>query len=165
MLEDKRLRIERAGMESAAKYIPLDLAVREWRDAVTGAGFDTSIKSFCSLLGVSYYIDKGELCALISELSSLLCSGSALVLDHPDEHYFEGNNKNAVLAAGAGEAMRGGYSYDELEELLHDAGFLIYEYADEAEAERSFFCEYNEEHPDSPLHAQPHVALALAVKK
>ena len=165
MLEDKRLRIERAGLKSAAVYIPLDLAASGWRDAVTGAGFDASIKSFCSLLGVSYYIDKTELSALLSGLGSLMCSGSALVFDHPDGHYFEGDNKNAVLAAGAGEAMRGGYSYGEIEEMLRDAGFLIYEYADEAEAERSLFSEYNKEHPDAPLHAQPHVALVLAVRK
>ena len=49
---------------------------------------DLNIKTFFSLLGVSYYLTKEELSSLIECLFEMVSEGSSIVFDYPDENLF-----------------------------------------------------------------------------
>ena len=49
---------------------------------------DLNIKTFFSLLGVSYYLTKEELASLIECLFEMVPEGSSIVFDYPDENLF-----------------------------------------------------------------------------
>lgn len=68
------------------------------------------------------------------EISSISCAGSSICFDYPRSSDGTESRRNRELAAAAGERMKAQYSWDELEKLLSEAGFLVYEHlnADEA---------------------------------
>ncbi len=61
--------------------------------------------------------------------------------------------------------MKAKYSYDEMEVLLSEAGFLIYEHMNADEAREAFFREYNHKNSDHVMTAPEGVGYCLAVKK
>ena len=86
-------------------------------------------------------------------------------MDYPDEEYFKGKgNMSVSLAAGAGEDMKSGLSYEKIQDMLEKAGLLIYEHLDSYQAGR-FFERYNAAHEQHPIHAEKNVCLIHAVKR
>ena len=75
------------------------------------------------------------------------------------------SHRNRELAAAAGELMKAKYSYSETEALLSEAGFLIYEHMNAAEATKAFFQEYNHKNAEHVMTAPEGVGYCLAVKK
>ena len=61
--------------------------------------------------------------------------------------------------------MKAKYSYDEMETLLEEAGFLIYEHMNASEATETFFREYNHKNAEHRMTAPEGVGYCLAVKK
>ena len=60
--------------------------------------------------------------------------------------------------------MKAEYTYDELEALLSEAGFLIYEHMSADEATEAFFQKYNRLSPGHSMAAPQGVGYCLAVK-
>ena len=60
--------------------------------------------------------------------------------------------------------MKAQYSYNELEELLSETGFLVYEHLDADEATNAFFQEYNS-NMEYSMTAPAGVGYCLAVKQ
>lgn len=95
--------------------------------------------------------------------------GSSIVFDYPDEHYMtddagERAKKQVLLAKAAGEAMLSCYSYREMEALLSDQGFSIYEHlSPQAMTDRNFDA-YNRANPLHTITAFDNVNYCLAVK-
>jgi K+-sensing histidine kinase KdpD len=73
--------------------------------------------------------------------------------------------KNRELAESANESMKARYTYEEMERMLADAGFLIYEHLNAEEADQAFFHAYNQADPSHEMHAPQGVSYCLAVKK
>ena len=165
VLADKERRIEKASLESGAVYIPCDLADPAWKDRLTGGGFDPGQKAFCSLLGISYYLDKDAFRSLLTNLGTLLCNGSAICLDYPSPEGSSETRTNQALARGAGEQMKAQYSLREMEALLAECGFLVYEHLDHTDMTSQYFAEHNRSCPDHPLDAPKGVCYLLAVRK
>ena len=69
------------------------------------------------------------------------------------------------VTALAASARSAGKTYEELETLLADAGFLIYEHLDAEEATEAFFRAYNEKNAEHEMAAPKGVSYCLAVKK
>ena len=61
--------------------------------------------------------------------------------------------------------MKAKYTYDEIESLLSEAGFLIHEHMNAAEATKVFFREYNNKNTEHVMSAPEGVGYCLAVKK
>ena len=61
--------------------------------------------------------------------------------------------------------MKAQYSYDELESLLSEAGFLVYEHLDADEATRIVFQENNQSNVEHGMTAPKGVGYCLAVKR
>ncbi len=165
VLADKQSRIEKAGLESGSVYVPCDLADPAWKDRITESGFDPGQKAFCSLLGISYYLDKDAFRSLLTALSSLLCDGSAICLDYPSTEDGHETRTNQTLAQGAGEQMKAQYAPRELEALLAECGFLVCEHLDHEAMTGQYFAEHNRACPEHPLEAPKGVCYLLAVRK
>ncbi len=166
MIRDKQRRIKQSDLKhsSEVEYVGCDLTILSWKEALIHKGFDGRKPSFGSLLGISYYLSKTEFGNLIGTISSIACEGAAICFDYPLAKGGEENRRNRELAAAAGEPMKARYSYEEMETLLSEAGFLIYEHMDAAEATEAFFREYNRKNAGQGMTAPEGVGYCLAVK-
>lgn len=170
---DKRLRLERAGLAFPANVhtVEADFTSAHWLTALTQASaFDSSRISFCSALGLTYYLAAHTFDALLCALSSVLPRGSALVFDYPDEstgteQSGERTRKQSMLAKAANEQMLAGYSCRDIEQLLAAHGFLVYEHLTPPEITSQYFSVYNQANFAHPMTAFDHVNYCLAVKQ
>lgn len=165
VLADKKQRVERAGLTSAAVYVPCDLSSDDWQEALARAGFGPERKTFASLLGISYYLEKPEFAKLLKNIRSMTAEGSAICFDYPLADESHETKTNQILAAGAGEAMKAVWTFEELERVLQDAGFLIYEHLNETEMTDQFFASYNSGNPEHTMMAPRGVGYITAVNK
>lgn len=101
--------IERSGIEekSAVEYIPCDLADAEWKTLLRGAGFRPGDKSFGSLLGLSYYLDRDSFRGLLRSISDLWSDGSAICFDYQTPDGSGETRRNEQLAGAAGGEHEG----------------------------------------------------------
>ena len=163
---DKLERITRAGwtIPDNLTFVPMDFTKDSLTERLTAAGFDPSVKSFFSWLGVSYYLSAETIGKTLSELSSLCAEGSALVFDYPDENFFDAPEKRVqntiMMAKAGGEPMQSAFSYSELEKLLEKHGFLIYELLTPDDIQRDII-----DKAGTGIKAFEHVNYCLAVRK
>lgn len=165
-LEEKRARLERAGVTPPDNvfFVGADLSQADWgRKLEEHPAFSRKKISFCSLLGLVYYLSVPDFAALLDTLKELLPRGSALAFDYPAAG--GAPSRQALLAGAAGEAMRADYDPMALEKLLSDHGFLAYEHLAPSEITRRFFEGWNLAHPERPMEAQPGVNYCLAVRQ
>lgn len=149
---------------SNTNYIKTDFSFDNWiNDLINNKNFNKNKLSFCSLLGVTYYLTKEEFQNVLNALSSVLCKGSTIVFDYPNDLINE--TKQSKLAQQANEEMKATYNYDELEKMLEINNFLIYEHLQADEITERFFKEYNEYEKDHLITAEYNVDFCLAVKK
>lgn len=150
MIEDKVKRIKRTGLKEQCPtvHIPCDLSQDSWGRSVIENGFNQKKQVLGSLLGISYYLSKEDFKGLLKNISELWCDGSSICFDYPT--YGEGieSINSRELANAAGEQMQAKYSYEEIESLLSDCGFLIYEHHDKESATKKFFEKYNNSNPN-----------------
>lgn len=165
-LEEKRERLDRAGLTPPDNvcFVGADLAGADWGRALEEhPSFSRKKISFCSLLGLVYYLSSTEFSALLDTLRELLPRGSALAFDYPAAG--DAPSRQALLAGAAGEAMRADYDPMALEKLLAGHGFLAYEHLTPAGITRRFFDGWNRAHPERPMEAQGGVNYCLAVRQ
>ena len=165
MLADKRARLTRAGLESCAIDVPCDLSDASWRDKLLAHGFKPDVKSFGGLLGISYYLDRGEFTALLTALGEIMPEGSAICFDYPSTDDGQEARTNRALARGAGEQMKARYAHAELEALLAECGFLIYEHLGPDEMTEQYFADHNRADPARRMESPKGVGYVLAVRK
>lgn len=167
ILSDKLNRIKANNLKEKCntKYIPCDLSKKEWIKSLTDSGFEFCAQSFGSLLGISYYLKKENFKALLNSISSVWCAGSSICFDYPSYEEGKESQKNQELAKAADEPMLAKYSYGEIEKLLENSGFLIYEHLDHTAAAKQFFDSYNAANPPYKMYAPKGVCYCLAVKK
>lgn len=164
--KDKLERIHRAGwtVPDNLAFVPVDFTKDSLTERLTAAGFDPTVKSFFSWLGVTYYLSAEAIGKTLSELSSLCAEGSTLVFDYPDQNFFDASEKRVqntiMMAQAAGEPMQSVFSYGELEKLLQKHGFLIYELLTPDDIQRDIIGKAG-----ADLKAFEHVNYCLAVRK
>ncbi len=170
---DKRKRLKSAGIAipENVHYIAADFNDARWSDKLVQ--FPASHKeeiSMCSLLGVSYYLEKSSLARTIQDLAKLMPKGSGIACDYPDQDSYtdkagERAKKQFILAGGASETMLASYAYPELEELFARRGFLLYEHLTPLEITEQYFTRYNEANPDHMMTAFDNVNYCLAMRQ
>lgn len=163
---DKKERVSRAGWERPynLSFVPVDFTKDSLTERLLAGGFDKSLKTFFSWLGVTYYLTVEAIDKTIAELSDICAEGSTLVFDCPDEGFFTSDVrrvKNTIMmAAAGGEPMRSALSYSELEKLLERHGFLIYEFMTPDDIQRDII-----DSVGADMKAFEHVNYCLAVRK
>ena len=162
---DKRSRIAAAGLTIPENlhFIEGDLADASATDALRAhPAFDPGKISFCSLLGIVYYLKQQDFSALLRQLAKVLPAGSRVAMDYPARDPSAQFDRQSALARGAGEAMQAAYTRQEMEELLQDAGFRIERDMNPAEITDTYFAAYNRRNPDHPIFAAENVNYCLA---
>jgi len=170
---DKQKRIQSviAQKTSNLHYVAVDFTEKGWEDSLVAcSGFNPNNISFCSLLGISYYLSKSIFAQLINDISSIIPNGSSIVFDYPDENTYtpeagERTKKQVAMAGAVNEKMLASYAYLELEKLLADSNFLINEHLTPDEITAQYFKKYNQANPEHPMTAFDNVNYCLAVKK
>ena len=163
---DKLERIARAGwtVPDNLVFVPVDFTKDSLTDRLIASGFDPSVKSFFSWLGVTYYLSLGAIDTMLSALSRLSAEGSTLVFDYPDENFFDAAERRVqntiMMAKAGGEPMQSAFSYGELEKLLEKHGFLIYELLTPDDIQRDVIDKVG-----ADMKAFEHVNYCLAVRK
>lgn len=163
---DKQERITRAGwtVPDNLTFVPMDFTKDSLAERLIAAGFDPSAKSFFSWLGVTYYLSAEAIDTMLSALSTLCADGSTLVFDYPDENFFDAPEKRVqntiMMAKAGGEPMKTAFSYRELETLLEQHDFLIYELLTPRNIQRDII-----DKTGADLKAFEHVNYCLAVRK
>lgn len=120
----------------------------DWIKDLLASGFKPA-KTFCSILGLSYYLKKDEFIKMLKSLYTILEPGSCMVLDYPNELTLTEDvnpilKKQMMMATAADESMLDVYSYQDLEMIMNDIGFLIYEHLNHQDIEAEFFKEFNQ---------------------
>lgn len=170
---DKQKRIQSVIAEKPSNlhYVSVDFTEDSWeRNLINYSKFEKSKVSFCSLLGISYYLTKNTFEQTINTISSIVPKGSSIAFDYPDENTYtpkaaERVKKQVAMAVGADEKMLASYSYPELERLLDDSEFILYEHLTPNEITEQYFKKYNQSNPAYPITAFNNVNYCLAVKK
>ena len=85
----QRLKNVNLTIPSNLHFVPMDFTKQFSDQALVQAGFDPRLKTFFSLLGVSYYLTKEENARLFHDLFENVPSGSSVVFDYADEKLFE----------------------------------------------------------------------------
>ena len=161
VLSDKQARLLRAGIPSEhVCFVPADLSGKEWPTAVKAAGLDPIQPTFCTIMGLSYYLSASEMTALLQSVSALLSPGSRIVLDVPTAP----QTVQGTLAAGAGEPMRTVYDHAGIERVLGSCGLILQNWLTADDMQLRYFDAYNSETPDCPMFAPSEIALALIEK-
>ena len=163
---DKKERITRAGWKipDNLSFVSVDFTRDSLAERLIAGGFDPSVKSFFSWLGVTYYLSAKAIDKTLAELSSLCADGSTLVFDYPDENFFNAPEKRVqntiMMAKAGGEPMQSAFSYSELERLLEKHGFLIYELLTPDDIQRDII-----DKSGADMKAFEHVGYCLAVRR
>lgn len=165
LLEDKKRRIQAAGLASDVVFVPCDLVQADWADSLCHAGFDATAHSSGSLLGISYYLSKEAFGTLLSRIGTLWSGGSALCLDYPTPDEGNASRTNRALAKGAGEEMQASYTGEEMHDMLERAGFAVREEYNKEGADVAFFEAYNTANPAHPMCAPAGVRYCVAEKQ
>lgn len=145
IISDKLKRISRAGLTPPenVRYIAADLSSESLANVLDKNGFDRSKKTFFSCLGLLYYLTNDEISQLFESIAEVSSDGSAVVFDFPDIHLFSSNVprvKNMLeMAEKSGEPMKSCFGYGELEKMLEEHGFLIYEFLNRDDIQDRFF--------------------------
>ena len=125
----------------------------------------TSEKSYGSLLGISYYLEKDEWKKLIRLVAGIMPAGSAICFDFPSTDESKETRVNKTLASGAGEQMKAQYPFEEMEVLLYECGFKVAEHIGAEGMTERFFADYNRSTPEHPMAAPVGVDYVFAVRE
>lgn len=166
MIEDKIRRLNKNKLDySKVNFIKCDFTIDGWINNIINSNYDKNQISFSSLLGISYYLTKEEFSFMIQSISNILCNGSSIVFDYPTYEDSKETQLNERLASETNELMKSKYSYKEIENMLEQYGFLIYEHLNDKEMTNTYFVKYNTLNPNNKIIAPKGVCYCLAVKK
>ena len=108
---DKQERLKSAGIviPDNVHYIEADFTKGTWKKEMQNHNsFNSDKISYCSILGVAYYLSKESFESVISSISSIVAKGSSIIFDYPDENSYtekagERTKKQFMLAGVANE--------------------------------------------------------------
>lgn len=144
IIKDKIQRVKRTNIENSnVEYIKADFSAKNWEKSLINSNIDWNKKVFCSLLGISYYLEKNQFYNMINVISKLICKGSSIIFDYPVINSSEKEEITRKLAKGANEEMKSKYSYKELELKFQEFDLLIYEHLNDIDINEQYFKEYN----------------------
>ncbi len=161
--KDKLARLKAAGIDvpSNVRHVTADLTHPDWPSALLDAGFSPKQPTFCALMGVVHYLPRTVFPKVLSTLRDLMPIGSSLVFDYPTPRL---SQVQIDLAQGAGEPIKGLFTFQELEFLLPRQGFLVYEHLTPNHITTRFFANHNAVSSHRAMEATPGVNYCLAVR-
>jgi methyltransferase (TIGR00027 family) len=147
MQADKQRRIARAGWQVPAqlRFVALDLMKGDLTAALAGAGFDPSLRTFWSWMGVTHYLTRDAVLGTLRTLARLGAPGSVVVFDHLDLDAFDDAKaspfirRTRAVVAGFGEAMGFGFDPAAMAADLDSVGLTLVEQLTPADIQARYF--------------------------
>ena len=165
MIEDKLNRINNAKLDiTNITYIKTDFN-KDWINDLISSNYKKDEKTFCSMLGLSYYLDKDTFKNTIKELSNIIPKGSTILFDYPNTLETKKEKLNQQLAACANEEMKSIYSYEDIENIAEDSNMLIYEHLNNNDIDNTYFYDYNTLNPNDKIIAPIGVSYVMLAKR
>ena len=165
MIEDKLNRVNNAKLDTTnITYIKTDFN-NDWINDLTINNYNLNEKTFCSMLGISYYLDKETFKNTIKQLSNIIPKGSTILFDYPNTLETKKEKLNQQLAKGANEEMKSVYSYKDIENIAEDSNMLIYEHLNHNDIDNTYFYDYNTLNPNDKIIAPIGISYAMLVKQ
>ena len=165
MIKDKEFRVKNAKIDNSnVTYIGCDFNDK-WIDKLLKSGFDKNKKTFVSMLGISYYLDKSTFLNTIKELSCNMKEYSAFVFDYKNDIISSADIKIKQMADSLGEKMKSSYSKEDIIALAENTNTLVYEDLNYMDISKYYFYNYNTLNPDNKINAPVGVSYCLLVKK
>lgn len=165
MISDKLNRIQKAGIDTKKiTYIETNFN-ENWINDLINTNYNCNEKTFCSLLGISYYLDKAVFKDIIKTLSDVIPKKSVIVFDYPNNLETNKEKINQQLAKGANEEMKSIYSYKDIENISEEANMLIYEHLNHNDIDNTYFYDYNTLNPNDKIIAPKGVSYIMLVKQ
>lgn len=126
---------------SNVHFVSVDFEKERMTDKIIAAGFDPQIKTFFSILGVSYYLTLPVFANTLEQISELSVGGSVLAFDYPQKSgaYPQRVARLEQITDNLGERMRGGFAYDEISRALYSLGFQIDTYMTPDKVQQLYF--------------------------
>ncbi len=155
----QRIRALEWNIPKNVRFVPVDFNIEKMSDKLIEAGFDTNVRTFFTILGVSYYLTLPVFTETLRQIADLSAPGSELIFDFPLQGtgYPERVGYLAHITEELGEKMSGGFTYNDVSRALYSLGFQIDTYLPPDMVERSFFADRGDE-----LHAFENVSLLSA---
>ena len=165
MIEDKLNRVNNAKLDTTnITYIKTDFN-NDWISDLTINNYNLNEKTFCSMLGISYYLDKETFKNTIKQLSNIIPKGSTILFDYPNTFETKKEKLNQQLAKGANEEMKSIYSYKDIEKIAEDSNMLIYEHLNHNDIDNTYFYDYNTLNPNDKIIAPIGISYVMLVKQ
>ena len=165
MIEDKLNRINNAKLDiTNITYIKIDFN-NDWINDLISSNYKKAEKTFCSMLGISYYLDKETFKNTIKQLSNIIPKGSTILFDYPNILETKKEKLNQQLAACANEEMKSIYSYEDIENIADNSNMLIYEHLNNNDIDNTYFYDYNTLNPNDKIIAPIGVSYVILVKR
>lgn len=145
------------------KYVSVDFSCDNMFDKLLQSGYDTSIPTFFSILGVVYYLSIDDFSKTLESINKISTYASKLVFDFPDETLFDKNVDSRLsylshMTEKLGEKMVCGYSVSELVDVLKSNNFVLDELMDYKKLNNRYFNESSE------MRAYENIYIAVAKK-
>lgn len=164
MINDKLDRIRKSKLNTEnITYIGTDFN-GDWLKDLMKNNYNPNEKTFCSMLGISYYLDKDVFKKMIMELGEVIPKGSVILFDYPNNYRIK-ENKIRELANSANEEMKSVYAYEDMIDIEKNTDLLIYEHLNYQDIDKTYFYNYNTINPNDRLVAPKNVSYILFVKK
>lgn len=124
------------------KFVPVNFDKESINEALEKHGFDTNLPTFCSILGVTYYLTLPVFSKTIQNISNLTKSVSKVVFDYPDETTFQSGGRVhslTKLTEHFGEPMKYGYSFEDVQNALKTNNFQLEKHLTPEKIQKKFF--------------------------
>lgn len=123
------------------QYVPVDFEKERMCDKLLASGFDPNVKTFFSILGVTYYLTLDVFRDTLNQMAELSALGSELVFDYPIKTgvFPRRVERLELMTEALGEIMRGGYDYNEVSRALYGLGFQIDTYMPPEKVQKEYF--------------------------
>ena len=165
MIDDKIKRIRANKIDdSNVNYVKCNFN-KDWLSTLLKTNYDKESKTFCSLLGVSYYLDKDTFRNMLITLASIIPKGSVIIFDYPNEFVSKKEQVIKSLASTAHENMLATYTYKDIEDIAKSSNLLIYELLTNEDIDKNYFYNYNTLNPTTKLLTPIGVNYCLLVKE
>lgn len=165
MIKDKQRRLKDNNINiDNVTFMEVDFN-NDWIDKLLTSNFDKDKKTYVSLLGISYYLDKEVFKNTIKIISNIIPSGSTIVFDYPNDNDTEKEEVNKNFAKEANEEMRSTYTKKDILDISEGANTLIYEHLNYQDINKTYFYNYNTLNPNNKIIAPKGVSYIMLVKK
>ncbi len=141
LYKKKRLKSLEWNIPQNLHFVPIDFEKEKMADNLLLAGFDPNVKTFFSILGVTYYLTLPVFCNTLLQISELSAKDSVLVFDYPEKNLDVSTRITglAQITKSLGEEMQGGYYYEEISRALYSLGFQIDTFLNSKKIEERYF--------------------------